>query len=257
MGAIGYYLSNQAVFIVTAALMVPALWALRLIREDEVDHVVATGSHPDDSGPQDKGGWRVLLASRPLLMLLSCVSLFYVANAALLPLVGSALTMRSKDSPSLLIAACIIAPQAAVTLLSPLVGRLAQTWGRRPLLIIAFAVLPLRGLCFGLVRDPVLYVVAQSFDGISGAILGVLIPLVVADTTRRTGHFAFAQGLVSTGIGIGASVSTLFAGLLADKFGSGTAFLGLASVATLPFLLALVAMPETRPARAAGRRGAG
>lgn len=249
MGGIGYYVSNQAVFIVTAALMLPALWALRSIRKDEIDPVLAAGSDSKAEEPAGGNEWRILLASRPLLMLLACVTLFYVANAALLPLVGSALTMRSQDSPALFIAACIIAPQIAVTVLSPLVGKLAQSWGRRPLLVIAFAVLPVRALCFGLIKDPHLYVLAQSLDGISGAVLGVLIPLVIADATRRTGHFAFAQGLVGTGIGVGASASTLFAGLLADKFGSGTAFLGLAAVATLPLLLVFLAMPETRPGR--------
>ena len=37
MGAIGYLISNQAVFFVTAAFVIPALLSLRFIRADEID----------------------------------------------------------------------------------------------------------------------------------------------------------------------------------------------------------------------------
>ncbi len=248
MGAVGYYVSNQAVFIIAAALMVPALATLRRIRPEEIDPVAASG-RGDDPPAAVAGSWRSFLTNRPLRALFGCVLLFYAANAALLPLVGSVLTLRSAESPALLIAACIIVPQVLVTLLSPLVGRLAESWGRRPLLLAAFAVLPLRGVLFGFIQDPHLFVLAQSLEGVSAAILGVLVPLVVADATRETGHFALGQGIVGTGIGIGASVSTLFAGYLADRHGSANAFFGLAAIAALALVLAFITLPETKRGR--------
>jgi MFS family permease len=155
----------------------------------------------------------------------------------------------------MLIAACIIVPQVMVVFLSPLAGSLAQRWGRRPLLLIGFAALPLKGLCFGLIRDPDLFVAAQCLDGVSAAIIGVLVPLVAADATRLTGRFALAQGLIGTGMGLGASISTLLAGYLADKLGSATAFFGLAGVGAIAFVIIVATMPETRPLVAAsGRR---
>lgn len=254
MGGIGYYLSNQAVFLVTAALLIPSLAALWQIREAEIDPATAGGDDDEDE-PQPKAHrWRDFIANVPLCLLVACVALYYLANAAMLPLVGSALTLRSQDSPAILIAACIIVPQGMVALLSPLVGSLAQSWGRRPLLMLAFAVLPLKGLLFAILRDPHLFVLAQSLDGISSAILGVLVPLVVADVTRRTGHFALAQGVLGTGMGLGASGSTLIAGYMADRFGSGSAFLGLAIIAAVAFVLVLTAMPETRPQRRLSRK---
>lgn len=245
MGGIGYYLSNHAVFIVTAALTVPALLALRKIREDEIDTALPSGPGLADSD-LTVAGWRSLLENRALLALLACITLFYVASAAMLPLVGSALTLRAQDSPAILIAACIIVPQVMVAVLSPLVGSLAQSWGRKPLLLIALAILPVRGVCFGLVRDPHYFVLAQCLDGISAAILGVLISLIIADATRETGRFALAQGIIGTGMGLGASASTLAAGYLADRHGSGSAFFGLALVGVLAFVLAAVTIPETR-----------
>jgi MFS family permease len=180
--------------------------------------------------------------------------LFHLANAAMLPLVGSVLTLRSRESPAMLIAACIIVPQVMVALLSPLVGSLAQRWGRRPLLVVGFAALPLKGLCFGLIQDPHLFVAAQCLDGISAAIIGVLVPLVAADATRVTGRFALAQGLIGTGMGLGASISTLLAGFLADRLGSSTAFLGLAGVGAAAFVIIVATMPETRARSEAAMR---
>jgi sugar phosphate permease len=74
------------------------------------------------------------------------------------------------------------------------------------------------------------------------------VPLVIADTTRGSGHFNFAQGVVGAAVGIGASLSTTLAGYVADGLGDTAAFLVLTSCAAFGFLLVLLLMPETRPA---------
>jgi len=256
MGIIGYRVSNQAVFIVTALLAVPALAALGRIRPREIDpHAGETQAESLPSGRRAR--WRAILANRTLYILFGCVMLFHLANAAMLPMVGSMLTLRSKHSPALLIAACIVVPQILVTLLSPMVGALAQSWGRRPLLLVGFLMLPLRGFCFAYIQEEYLFVAVQLLDGVSAAILGVLVSLVVADATRKSGHFALAQGVIGTGMGIGASASTLFAGRIADKFGTGDAFMALATVGGIAFAAVLLAMPETKyalPRRSRARR---
>jgi predicted MFS family arabinose efflux permease len=48
-------------------------------------------------------------------------------------------------------------------------------------------------------------------------------------------------------IGIGATISTTLAGWIADKFGTSTAYIGIALVGLAAVLLAFYAMPETRP----------
>ncbi|MBB5055184.1 MFS family permease [Afipia massiliensis] len=127
----------------------------------------------------------------------------------------------------MLIAACIIVPQAIVALTSPSVGRFAQQWGRRPLLLLGFAALAVGGVLFASVSDPYLLVAVQIFDGITAAVFAVMIPLIVADIALGSGHFNFAQGIVGTATGIGASLSTVLAGYAADRFGSSTLSLGL------------------------------
>ncbi len=70
--------------------------------------------------------------------------------------------------------------------------------GRRPLLLIGFCVLPIRSVLFAFFTSPTLFIVAQVLDGLSGATLGVLTALIIADLTTRTGRFNLAQGLVGT-----------------------------------------------------------
>ena len=54
----------------------------------------------------------------------------------------------------------------------------------------------------------------QLLDGVSAAALGVLVPLILADVMRGTGHYNLAQGAVGAAVGIGASVSTAVAGYI-------------------------------------------
>jgi len=186
--------------------------------------------------------------SRPLLIFAVCILLFHLGNAAMLPLMGSVLTMRSARWATLLIAACIVVPQLFVAASSPWVGRSAQIWGRRPLLLVAFAALPIRGILFASVTNPELLVVVQLLDGVTAAVFSVMVPLVVADLTRGTGRFNLGQGIVGTFVGIGASLSTTLAGYISDHFGSASAFAGLAAIALVGLALVWWLMPETRPA---------
>jgi MFS family permease len=246
MGACGYLLSARAVFVVTVLLLIPALWSLRLIADREIDPERAHGSPPPERRKRRiRPG--ALMRNRPLLIFAGCLLLFHLANASMLPLMGSVLTMRSANWATVLIAACIVVPQIIVAALSPWIGLRAQVWGRRPLLLIGFAALPLRGLLFAVVGNPLLLVVVQLLDGITAAVFAVMVPLIVADLTRNTGHFNLGQGIVGTFVGIGASISATLAGLLSDHFGSPWAFAGLATIALAAFAAVSLFMPETRP----------
>jgi MFS family permease len=185
MGACGYFLSAGTVFIVAAALAVPALLALSTISSREIDPDSAHGGIVQPPAERPKTDFRHLFGNRPLLILAGCVMLFHLANAAMLPLVGSILTTRSNNWATILIAACIVAPQIMVALFSPWVGRMAGVWGRRPLLPIAFGVLPIRGALFAMVSDPYLLVVVQLLDGITAAVPAVTVTLIIADLTRE------------------------------------------------------------------------
>jgi predicted MFS family arabinose efflux permease len=245
MGATGYLLSSRSVFLVTFILAVPTLLALARIREREIDVAQCHGEVVRDKPDAEATSVFHLVRQRPLLIFAASMLLFQLANAAMLPLMAGVVTMRSSQWAPVLIAACIIVPQAIVALTSPSVGRKAQAWGRRPLLLLAFASLVVRGLLFGIVKDPYLLVAVQVFDGITAAVFSVMVPLIVADIAFGSGHFNLAQGIVGTAIGIGASLSTVLAGYVSDKLGSNVAFVGLAAVAAFGLAMIWLIMPET------------
>jgi MFS family permease len=247
MGAVGYLISPQAVFFATAALAIPTVLALTAIRDDEIDPVRADGGLDLAKSDGAASSVLALFRKRGLAVFALCIFLFQAANAAMLPLVGSEMTLRSTQWASVLIAACIVVPQLVAATIAPSVGRLAAVIGRRPILLAGFAVLALRTVLLAIYRDPASIIVVQALDGICGAVLGVLVPLVLADISRGTGRFNLAQGMLACATGLGAAASTAVAGYLASRFGTGVACMGLAAAALCAFLTVLIAMEETMP----------
>ena len=170
-----------------------------------------------------------------------------MANASMLPLAGEALAYSKEAFSSLVVSALIMVPQVIVAIMAPWAGRLANTWGRRPLLLVGFAALPVRSLVFAWTTNPMILITAQILDGVSGTMLGVLTALIVADLTTGTGRFNLAQGFVGTMSGVGASLSTSLSGLVTGSLGRAAGFLGIAAVALAAVLLLSLLMPETNP----------
>jgi MFS family permease len=247
MGACAYYISDRAAFILVASMTVPALFALFQIRTHEIDPTKAHGGVAKPEHRNAMAGLLSLFEIRPLLIFAGCIALFQLANAAMLPLAASMMTLRSSQFATVLVATSIVAPQLIVALLAPWVGRKAEQWGRRPLLVLCFVALAIRGLLFALLINPYLLMAAQLLDGVSGAALAVLVPLIIADVAGATGHFNLAQGAVGCAVGVGASISTTLAGYVSDRFDSATAFLMMAGFGLLGLAAAGLAMPETRP----------
>ena len=243
MGACGYYVSERAVFFLTAALTLPALVPLLPLAR------LGTGGRAAGRDPGSggwRGGLRPLLTDRRLLIFATCVMLFTLGNAAILPLIGNALTKRVGSTASLLIAACIVLPQLVVAAISPAIGRLAES--ARPAIGPAVGVLH--------PADPRSAVRRRDRPSARGADadprrhrrrrLGVMVPLVTSDIAGRSGHFNLSLGFVGFAIGIGATLSTSLAGAIADRFGNSIALLGLAGVGLAATALVWGAMPETR-----------
>jgi MFS family permease len=236
MGGVGYYVSERAVFFLAAGLALPALFALRLVHVERV--------RTKREKPQKLGA---MLLDRRLLIFALCCGLFHLSNAAMFPLAAVEVTRQAHGVGELIIAACLVLPQGLVAVLSPWVGRVAERWGRRPILLLGFAAVPLRGVLFAVISQPNLVVAVQILDGVSGAVFGVLLPLVVADITRGTGRFNLCMGVIGLAIGAGATVSTAFSGFIADHYHTSTAFAALAGVGVVAFLLLWALLPETRP----------
>jgi MFS family permease len=247
LGALAYYISNRAVFIATAAFVLPALATLPMFhtsnRVPEDDHPALL--HPKQRSRQNRHPWQIYREPSLHVFAFAAV-LFQFTDAAMLPLALNELTKRTGHS-GFVVSAAIIVPQIVVALFSPTVGRLAQSIGRRPLLLMGFAALPMRALMFVSLPAAIPLVAIQALDGVSGAVFGLMVPLIAADLTRRTGFLNFAISSLALAGGLGATLSTTAAGWVADTMGAPAAFLGLALVGLSALLVIWLLMPETRP----------
>ena len=244
MGLLGYYVSNRAVFFFVAALALPTILSLLMIRPDEIDYELARGARETDASPRPA---RILdlLKDRPLMIFLSCAVMFHFANAAMLPLLGEMLAKGKGRTSMMFMSACVVTTQFTITLLAAWAGSMAGSWGRKPLLLIGFGVLPLRGVLYTLTTSVYLLVGIQVLDGIGAGLFGVVSVLVIADLTRGTGRFNLTLGAISTAVGIGAALSQTIAGSIVHHFGNRAGFLFLATIAAAAFVILWLFMPET------------
>ena len=245
MGLLGYLISNRSIFFFVVALSIPTLLVLLLIKPSEIDYDLARGAKRGEKGAKAESVW-VLFKDRSLVIFLICAVMFHFANAAMLPLLGEQLAKGQGRSSMLFMSACVVTTQFVITLLSSWSGRKAGTWGRKPLLLIAFGVLPVRGVLYTLTSNTVLLVAIQVLDGIGAGIFGVVSVLVIADLTRGTGRFNLTLGAITTAVGIGASLSQVVAGSIVHHVGSHAGFLFLSVVAAIAFAILYFVMPETR-----------
>lgn len=246
-GLLGYYLSNHDILLTSAMFILPALLAVAGIRASDIHFGRSCGTpdHHDFTQPR-RVVLQALWKNHSLLIFASCLFLFQLVNASILPLIAETLGHSEASNSSLVLSALVIVPQILVALWAPWMGRQAKAWGRRPLLLIGFGALPIRALFFSMITDPVLLAGVQLLDGVSATVLGVLQALVIADLTRGSGRFNLAQGFVGAASGVGASISTTLFGLIAQTLGRAGGFLVMAIVGCVAFAIVWALMPETK-----------
>jgi MFS family permease len=247
-GAVGYAFSQRAVFLLVpifaalagiAVLSIPA-GAINFDRARGLDHEADGTERP--VGP---AGYAALFESRPLVIFGLCVMLFHFANAPLLPLVGQKLAAAYPQEATVMMSSCIVAAQLVMLPIAMLVGRTADSWGRKPLFLAGFAILPVRAALYTLSDNSFWLIGVQLLDGVGAGVYGALTPLVIADIMRGTGRYNLAQGAIATVHGIGASLSGLAAGVIVDHFGYSAAFLTLAVAAAAALTVFALGLPET------------
>jgi MFS family permease len=244
-GAVGWAFSQRAVFLLVPFFAVLATLAVLSIPPRAIDHERARGAAPIEGGGEKISGLSVLFTCRPLLIYAGCAMLFHFANAPLLPLVGQKLAIAHPAWGTAMMSSCIIAAQAIMLPIALFVGRTADAWGRKPILLIGFAILPVRAALYTLSDHATWLIGVQLLDGVGAGIFGAMTPLVLADLMRGTGRYNFAQGTVGVMQGIGASTSGLVAGLTVDHVGYSAAFLEASIVAGLALAVLSAFMPET------------
>jgi predicted MFS family arabinose efflux permease len=248
MGLLGYFISNRSIFFFVVSCAIPTIFTLLIIRPEEIDYELARGAREGDEDGTPAGAL-ALLKDRPLVIFLICAVMFHFANAAMLPLLGEMLAKGQGRSSMMFMSACVVTTQLVITLLASWAGRKAGSWGRKPLLLIAFGALPVRAVLYTLTVKTGALVSIQILDGVAAGIFGVVSVLVIADLTQGSGRFNLTLGAISTAVGIGASLSQFVAGSIVHHFGSNAGFLFLGAVASAAFAILYFFMPETRDQR--------
>ncbi|HEX8595781.1 MAG TPA: MFS transporter [Pseudomonas sp.] len=244
-GAFAWAFGPVAVFYLMAAMAVASVIAVSCVSAKAIDHDVARGMVADHVMHGDHpSGLKVVLGNKTLLLFAICCGLFHLANAAMLPLVSQKLAQLNLQMATPLTSVCIVAAQLVMVPMALLVGARADVWGRKPLLLAGFLILPIRGVLYVLSNDPYWLVAVQLLDGVGAGLFGALFPLVVKDLTQGTGRFNVSLGVLSTVFGLGAALSSSLAGFVVQAAGYSAAFLTLAGIAAAAFALLLM-MPET------------
>jgi predicted MFS family arabinose efflux permease len=245
MGLLGYFVSNRSIFFFVAVCTLPTLLTLLIIRPEEIDYARARGGKEGDEAGKPVGAG-ALLRDRLLLIFLVCAVMFHFANAAMLPLLGEMLAKGQGRSSMMFMSACVVTTQLVITLIASWSGKKAGSWGRKPLLLVAFGALPVRGILYTLTHKTAALVAIQVLDGVGAGIFGVVSVLVIADLTQGSGRFNLTLGAISTAVGIGASLSQAIAGFIVHHFDFNAGFLFLALVAAAALGILFLFMPETR-----------
>ncbi len=242
-GYLGSRIGQQWIFYVSAALGLLCFASAAAVRSGDVNDQIAR----EAPGPGETiTAWSNLFRNRNVLVFASVVILFHIANSALLPLAGEEISHDRPAAVAFYLTLCIVFPQLVMIPVSLLSGRGANKWGRKPLWIIAFTVLSLRGLIFAQSANPNVIVAAEALDGIGTGIAGVVTVLVVSDLAKGTGRFNALGGVMQSGLGIGAFLGNLLAGIAAKRVGFEPVFYALALTAGCGLFVLLWLMPETR-----------
>ncbi|MGB8885947.1 MAG: MFS transporter [Candidatus Korobacteraceae bacterium] len=240
---VSYKFGYRTIFVMAALMAIPALVSLLAIDGTQIDYARARGG--GNESRKSRYGLVALLKDRVLVAFLCAAFLFHMANAAMLPELGEMLSREHLKAAGPFMAACIIVTQLVIAASAAWVGRQAGDKGRRPLLLIGFAVLPLRGVLYTLTHAAGILIAIQTLDGVANCIFGVVSMLVIADRARGTGHFNLAAGSLATMVGIGAALSNTIGGTLIQYFGYVLSFLTLAAIALIAFAVLWFAVPET------------
>lgn len=244
-GYLGYAAGLEWIFYVCGALGAVCAATALLIRSSDIDDNVAREAPDDHATHPSAASFREVLSKPLVLPFAAAVVAFHIANAAMLPLVGQELPGQKGHSSSVYMSACIVLAQLVMIPVSFFSGRLADHIGRKPILLVGFAALVLRGLLFSLSRSPNYLVGVEALDGLGTGVSGVLTVLIISDLARGTSRFNFLQGVMQACLGIGSFLGNLLGGFSAKAFGFPATFIGLSCVALAGGLLFALKMPET------------
>ena len=218
-GLLGWRYGFAAVFWLAAAFGVISIACAYTIPKTIIDDGAARGLAGD---PEHRGrprGWRILFERKPLLIAAAALTLFYLGDAAMLPLYGMAVVAAHRGDPAGFVAATVAVAQGVMVLSALIAMKIAQRRGYWLVLLIAFACLPIRGLLAGTLITGWGVWPVETLDGIASGLISVAAPGLIARIMDGTGRVNAAQGAVMAAQGLGGAISPAIGGWMAQFWG--------------------------------------
>ena len=241
-GAIG---DPDAAFLVFGAMALAAIASVVTTPARAWNGRRAHGWQEDEPDEQDRSHpIRDVLGNKQLLLLALALALFNLGNGAMLSLLGQHLVANGANATGW-VAAYVMVAQVTMIPVALWAGSLCDKRGRRHLLVIACAALLARGVISALVAAPAWLIPAEVLDGVASGLLGVAVPVLVADLTWGSGRTQTALGTVNALQGVGGALSGVFSGVLVEWLSWTGAFLTLAACAAAALAVG-IGLEETR-----------
>jgi MFS family permease len=216
-------------FVVQCLAVVAAL----LIHETD-GHAKRDEQGPRGVLPKDAGLWAFAAA----------MVLYHAANAPGGVYLGLYLK-RDLHAPERMLAYAFAVSMVAWMFVVRPAGRLADRWGRKPLLIAGWTIMTVRLALVATLRNPALIVANQALDGLGNGLFAVMAASWVTDRLddpRRSGE---AQVIVGSCLVLGSAIGPAVAGFAVGPLGYRGLFWGLAGVGGLATAIVVALVPET------------
>ncbi len=240
--ALGYYVSQISIFILLAAMAIAGVFFALMINESEIDHARARESNNEQLKPVD---FSLLLSDKRIIIFAIAMGIWQLGNSALCPAAAQYIAEINSKYAGLSMPACILAGQLVMIPMAILTGKFSHIWGRKPLLQLAFVVLPIRALLYTFTANPFAIISIQLLDGVGAGIINVLTSIVAADLAAGSGRYNATRSMVLFTQGLGMALSNLLTGWLIASCGYNFAFTTLAIVAMLALLICQFGVSET------------
>jgi MFS family permease len=240
---LGFYVSQISIFLLLAVIAIMGMIFVLMINESEIDNLRAREISKELLKPISI---YQLLSDKRIIVFAIAIGIWQLGNAALCPAAAQYIAESNNKYAGLSMPACILAGQLVMIPMAIFTGKFAHVFGRKPLLLIAFTVLPMRAFLYTLTSNPFAIIAIQLLDGVGAGITIVLTSIIAADLAEGTGRYNFTRSVILFTQGIGMALSNLLAGWLIATHGYNFSFGTLGLVALFALLICQLGVSETQ-----------
>ncbi|MGO2990018.1 MAG: MFS transporter [Halomonadaceae bacterium] len=177
-------------------------------------------------------------------MLLFASTMTVMSGAIIAPALPG-ISRHFSEHPQVLIQLILTLPALMITLFSPLMGYLADRFGRKPLLLLMLSIYGLAGGAGFLIDSVELLLASRALMGVAVAGILSISTTLVGDYLEGSERIRFL-GLQSSCMALGGVVFINLGGLLSDWSWRGPFLLYLTGVLLLPYAWAMLREPHSQ-----------